>query len=587
MAVLAAGALEVSSRAHLEASLGVGTFGLEVLALWLLGVSAGAVLGRLRRGFGLLLAAVLVLAVANRMRLDQLRSPLVPSDFLFLRDPLGLLGVLDARAVALALLGVGVLVASGVLLGRRAAFPRGTPVAGEAGYAMWRRARWLGVVALVLFGVVAAGFNREGNPLRRMYDAAGASWMPWSQTATYQANGFVGGFLYNLPTVAMVEPDGYSQDAVTAAARRWATESEPAAARGDRNVVVVLSESFADPRTVPSARLGEEVLPTVERLQRRGPHGDVWGSYGTGTSAMEFQVLTGQSTGLLEPQISSPYQQFVAGKGDYASAPRWFGERGYRTVALHPFLGQMYRREQVYDAFGFDTFETLDDIDPDLVPDNGYVPDTVPFDQVVNEVRASDQPVFAHVVTMQNHVPHDEEKDPVQVRGLEQGDAEAVGKWARGVQRSDAALGDFLADLRATGEDVVVVYFGDHHPGIYSEAVIAEGAGFHRRSPFLVWSTTAGTDDALEAADMGLQGAPSLLGTALRATGEPVPGMLRLAGEVAQRIGVPTAGGVVDAAGELVVPEDLEEDEQRLLNDMRLLQYDLSVGRGWSRELVW
>ena len=108
---------------------------------------------------------------------------------------------------------------------------------------------------------------------------------------------------------------------------------------------------------------------------------------GGGTSNSEYEFLTGNSIAFVPGTV--PYQQFVL--KDTFSLARLFKDRGYTTLALHPYDGSGYNRERVYSYFGFDYFYDMDSFtDPELVR-NRYISDTVSYTHLSQE--ASEPPI--------------------------------------------------------------------------------------------------------------------------------------------------------------------------------------------------
>ena len=74
-----------------------------------------------------------------------------------------------------------------------------------------------------------------------------------------------------------------------------------------------------------------------------------------------YEALTGFSNAFL-PYGSIPYQQYV--RHDVPSLASFLGNQGYVTRAIHPFEGWFWNRENVYDAFGFDRFLSIEKLPP-------------------------------------------------------------------------------------------------------------------------------------------------------------------------------------------------------------------------------
>lgn len=566
------------------ALLGLATVWLVVLALY-------GLLGRLRVVVVLSLTLTATFAAVNVARMQLLDVPLSFSDVEFLKDPAFLVEMVGLRAV-LAAVG-GLILVAGILslLVRRVGRHRTGIGPGHPRWRWWLVLRVGAVAAFVAFAVVASGFNSGHNALRVAYKDAGAVWRSWSQSDNYRANGFVGGLLYNLPITPMEQPEGYDEQRMAEVSHRWRAEARRVnagtdpRALADTNVVVVLSETMGDPTQVEGMTLERDVLPHVRRLMERDGGHMVASFYGSGTSVMEFQVLTGQALGLFRGQIHAPYQQFVTQRPGYPSAVGWLRSLGHRAVAVHPFRDQMYRRPAVYENFGFEEFRTVEDLsNPRKLSRHGFVSDATVYDEVVQDLRDHEDPMLVHAVTMQNHLPYNGlYRKGVAVSGVDGERGTTIGQWARGLEYTDRAVGDFLAELRGMGERTVVVHFGDHFPAVFDAEMVEEEGLNLFRTPFFVWDSEGG-------ARLGSQGTVSptaALEIALRKVGAPLPPYYVLLARVQEEIGTVRHDGVVRPNGERIALEDVTEEQQALLDDLRLVQYDFSVGERYALDEMW
>lgn len=581
LAVAVVGALEASMRVPLGRVVMLpGPMLVGLVVVWSVVTGLFALFGSFRWVAVAVLACTAVLASVNVVRMRTLGVPLMPSDAAFLGRPGFLAEMVPVRTLTLTGLGAVVLVVL-LVLGARRLRVRDRWPSGRGTFAARLTRVTAGAVA-VLVVVSVARFNAGASPLRDAYEASGASWKPWSQPFNYEVNGFVGGVLYNMPTEAMPEPARYSADAVGAAVHRRPGRTATGTAGVEPNVVVILSESFADPRTLPGVTVAEDPFPALDRVAAGTARGTSVGKYGTGTSTMEFQVLTSMAAGLLAPQVASPYQQVLAGRERVPGWVRWFRDQGYRTVALHPYDRQMYRREAVYPAMGFESFLGEEDLPHVPWPLTGFVRDEVPLGVTVEEIERSEDPVFAHVVTMQNHLPYRDSDDPVGVQGVG-AEAPVVGSWIRGLQETDRAVARFLEQLETVGEPTLVVHYGDHFPGIFGNEVLDRAAGAETRAPFFVWSNYAD----IGAQDLGVVGAHSLLPLALQLGGVGVPAFGDLALAVQEQVGALAAGQVVGRDGDLRPLSALRGEQRDVVGDLGLAQYDLLVGGGRSTRAWW
>jgi hypothetical protein len=186
---------------------------------------------------------------------------------------------------------------------------------------------------------------------------------------------------------------------------------------------------------------------------------------------------------------------------------------------------------------------------------------------------------------MQNHMPwagwYD---DPVPVTGPVGDSREAVGTYLRGLEYSDDALSDFLRALRSSSERTVVVFYGDHLPAVYDDGVLdAEPTRTRYETPFLVWDSAGNT-----ARPQPLTSAGHLLPLLYDVVDAPLPPYIALIEQLRRRLPAVTREHLVTAAGEEIAGEDaLPPATQRLLGDLRLVQYDFSVGERYALDAMW
>ncbi len=96
--------------------------------------------------------------------------------------------------------------------------------------------------------------------------------------------------------------------------------------------------------------------------------------FGAGTSASEFEFLTGNSMAFL-PSGSIPYQQYVL-EPTYSLASL-LKEQGYSTLAFHPGTRTSWQRDLAYPLLGFDSFKCGDDMNVPQTMEHGYVSEPV------------------------------------------------------------------------------------------------------------------------------------------------------------------------------------------------------------------
>ncbi|KRA29607.1 hypothetical protein ASD81_21825 [Nocardioides sp. Root614] len=572
-----------------------GAFYVDTLVIWVLVGFLWAVLGRLWWSIGLVMALALTVGIGNLVKIQLREEPVYPSDLDFVREPGFLTSMVSPvfLVVALAMI-VGVVVAA-VRIGRRMSSryprPRLRSLPREQALAVLGLRLGVGVITTLLL-MQTTHFNQPGNVWRGLYELRGNDWRYWSQKTNYRSNGFVGGFLFNMPVSAMAKPQGYDEAEMARIADRYDAlagdlNAERTGSLDDVNVVLVLSESFTDPTELKGFDLERDPIPRTRALMKQTTSGHMLAQmYGGGTANMEFETLTGQSLGLFRPQMLSPYQMLVPDHADYPSAVGWFKSHGHDAIAVHPYRVGMYKREQVYERFGFQSFIHDTTIgETETIDDNPYISDKSAFDEVLTQIGEHDKPLLVNLVTMQNHIPvEDNYDDPIKVTGAG-GNGKKIGQYARGLEHTDEALAPFLEKLKAGPEKTIVLFYGDHLPGIYSSKVKNDNAGLSLyRTPFLIWSSEPGHNVPRTVATTSPAFFLPLLYDVANA---PMPPYLTLLDQVHQHVPAIQQGRLLGTSGEPIKESELDPETAQLLADLRLVQFDFSIGGRFALDRMW
>ena len=322
------------------------------------------------------------------------------------------------------------------------------------------------------------------------------------QAYNYRTNGFILATISNLQTKTQKQPEGYSKEAVQKIVQKYQKIAEENNKNRKKlsdekvNVIYVMSESFIDPK------LGKhlydygnkEPIPYTQEIKKSQSSGWAASSeYGGGTANVEFEALTGLSNFFLN---SIPYTSIVPANKDTPSIVKNFNENGYKTIAMHPYNRNMYRREVVYPNLGFQEYKSADGFKNNSKIDNSkYISDESAFNEVLTELKNSQKPEFIHLVTMQNHMPYEENaysehNFSVNAKnGANPENAKTVQAYLEGISRSDKAMKNFLSEIQKLNEKTIVVFWGDHWPGIYGEMFEKElNKNDIRRTPLFVYS---------------------------------------------------------------------------------------------------
>ncbi|MBR1939208.1 LTA synthase family protein, partial [Candidatus Saccharibacteria bacterium] len=152
-------------------------------------------------------------------------------------------------------------------------------------------------------------------------------------------------------------------------------------------------------------------------------------------------------------------------------------DEGYTTTAIHPFNGGMYKRNIALKNEGFDEFIT--DLEMDFTEHDGaseYINDRSAYQQTLKALQEGSKRQVIGLITMQNHTPFKEENYESRDFGLIRNDYTAeledwreteIETYFQTIHSYDEYLGEFIAGLEQLDKKVVVLFFGDHSPGLF------------------------------------------------------------------------------------------------------------------------
>ncbi len=358
-------------------------------------------------------------------------------------------------------------------------------------------------VALGLYGWLGIGNDAL------MQGAFGIDRYTWNQMTNYKKNGFLLSFTASIANLSVRAPHYIPQGLSELYTVPPAAADDPDIAEKP-HIIVIMSESYADFRSIRDLPFSEPVTPFFDSMVLRD--GVVSGKllvsiFGGGTCNTEFEYLTGGSMLFLQDGVI-PYDSYI--KRPTHSVCDLLGQQGYRSVAVHPYIRTFWDRDTVYPNLGFDSFISMEDFeDPQYV--RSFISDRSCFERVVEEFERTgdDERLFLYAVTMQNHFPYYTDED--QLTGLEHrielnglADMESAEMYFSLLRQSDDALRWLVEYFANQDEPVILVFFGDHLPGnnqeflpFYTHLFGGEIADLDPaatsqmyETPFFVWSNT-------------------------------------------------------------------------------------------------
>ena len=235
------------------------------------------------------------------------------------------------------------------------------------------------------------------------------------------------------------------------------------------NIIVIMDESYADFRVLgDNFRADREITPFIDSMEENTVKGFAMSSvYGGNTANSEFEFLTGHSMAFL-PDSSVPYQQYI--NDEIYSLPWVLRSYGYKCVSTHPYFESGWSRKSIYPRLGFVESSFIDDYtSPEIIRE--YVSDRETFGFILDYLKHKDdgKPLFMFGITMQNHGGYsyagDNFSTTVSLEGYST-DYPTVEQYLTLVTETDSAVEYLIKELKDYPEDTIVLFFGDHFPGL-------------------------------------------------------------------------------------------------------------------------
>ena len=145
--------------------------------------------------------------------------------------------------------------------------------------------------------------------------------------------------------------------------------------------------------------------------------------------------------------------------------PARLHDEGYRTMWFHGNTKEFYGRTKYLRQIGFHEVYSRDELDPDKTkPAIGWgLTDEFLFDEALDKLESVDEPFFAEILTISNHIPFDYDWD-IEFPEYLHHDAELLDRYRRGMYYSDQALRKFHERFQSSSlaQNTILIVTGDH-----------------------------------------------------------------------------------------------------------------------------
>ena len=230
------------------------------------------------------------------------------------------------------------------------------------------------------------------------------------------------------------------------------------------NLIVIQEESFCDPRLF-SPLIPRDILINFDHMAHTGARSELLvNAYGAYTMRTEYEILSGISQEHLGIDAFHPY--FRASCVPSWSYAAFLREKGYRTVCLHPYAKSFFYRDLALPNMGFSSFLALEDL-RHLSCFGPYVSDPALAEEALRFMEKAEQPVFAFLITMENHGPWGEGRlEDESLLYTEELSNKRLCRYLTHLKNADAMLGFLSRSLTACERPSLLVVYGDHLPNL-------------------------------------------------------------------------------------------------------------------------
>lgn len=456
----------------------------------------------------------------------------------------------------------------------------------------------------------------------------------WDSVYDAQRNGALVAFLRQVNPKVMDKPADYSERTMSALLEKYNNEAKKINASrkskiSDNTVVYVLSESFSNPIRVPGLQLNKNPMPFISSVKEKTDSGLMLSSgYGGGTANLEYMSLTGLSMVNFNSSLTSPYQQLVPNSSWTPTINRYWGSES-NSIAFHPYEPSMYLRSTNYKKFGFSKFYSLEAPNviahKNMLDKSPYVCDESAYKSAFEKIASGKNNQFVQIVTMQNHMPfrnwykNNDFKASSKPGSPKLGSSEisSIETYAKGVNYTDKATQAFLNDLDSINKPVTVVFYGDHLPGIYSTASDDENNSLDLHlTDYFIWSNKKARENKQKEDNSSDNNARNnnanknkvkdsysspnfFISQVASHTNSKVSPYLAFLTRLHEKISameppvvnkiqgwdrIPQGQSIyLNPNGKPMIASSMNKETKQLLNDYRLIQYDITAGKHYLK----
>lgn len=520
----------------------------------------------------LILFSGIAISIANFLKFNLRNEPLLLVDFSMATELDLIFSFLDAKLFFMTILLLAFFIVVYYVLNKR--FLKGAIVT-----SIKKRIFWFISVFSIFSGIITIFYKQDGGlipnnipVLSRLNNTRNIAFTGHVGSARYQSLMYV--WIKQLTKPVMDKPENYNRATIEGLVEKYTNRATEINKTRDKNIsdetlIFILSEGLSNPNRVKGVQLSENILKNIDEIKSKTTSGLMKSdAYGGGTANVEIQTLLGLPFYNLSSSVSIynvevvPKMKKLPSIGDsYLSDNRF---------VIHLGQTQLYSRADVYKRLKFDNFVADDKnaLPPTINEKYGGFPsDASTYQNILDKIDTKESQFFS-VITYQNHIPWMMDK-PQSIYGTGEGFTELenarLTNYARLVNETDIVTKEFLQKLSKVDKKITVVFYGDHLPGFYPSSAFENKPESQYLTDYFIWS-----NHDTKKVDFPILNSSDFPAAVLAHTNSKVSPYYALLTDVLENASVDKS--------------DLSQSQKEILEDLKLIQYDITAGKFYLKD---
>lgn len=446
----------------------------------------------------------ILLGFVNRYKIFLRQDPLVPTDFALGKEVFEIVGNMDISSIQTAILAIFAILIVGILA------------------SVLIRTRKMNLIfrisAIVIMFSTAYFLNNSVYSNEAKYATFPVDGNQYFLVNQYNSKGFLYSLLVQNNSFKVKIPADYNANTLSDYITSVDYVNTEKIEEVNPHIFIIMGEAFSDISEHSKINFNgfTDPLENFKNLKKDSLSGYIFTpNMGGGTADTEFDVLTGLST--RELQLKPYSYRFI--NSEINSIPSWLKKIGYNTIAIHPGNDWFYNRINAYPYLGFDQAVFDDAFDEEFAKkygevwlSAGYINEVSTYDMIIDrfeqlKTENPNEPTLNFCVTIESHGPYNWKYPDIETNfnseiPLSEEYTKNLSNYFRSITNMDIQLERLTKYLDDLDEPAVLLYFGDHMPGLPTEIFyeleydMADNGTFDQKTflyqtPYLIWQNSS------------------------------------------------------------------------------------------------